>query len=659
MSQLSKREQQKPADDLRPRARAIVVGLLAVAGVCYVGPYADMVGIAMQLGTLQFAPGAFGAFLLIVILNWLYRLVRRRPFLRPADLLIVYAMVMAGVFVATRGVMEKLIPPLVFLNYYANPGNRYEQDLMPYVHKSLVVFDPRGGLNQEAVRGFFEGFGPKPIPYAAWIQPLATWGIVLLAVVLVYLCMAALLRRQWIEHERLSFPLAEIPLHITDEHRVHVLLHSRLTWIGAAIPIFIFTLNGLHVLYPTLPQFRIAVWVNQFFPSKPLSGMFLTYMWFSFAAAGFAYFLASDLLLSLWFFFVLTRVEDVVATALGYNIVDMPNYPTRMYIGYQAAAAYTVLACYLGWAGKRYIERIWGEIKSGREVDESAEMLPSRKAFVGLGGAFLVVVGWTVMSGMSLPLALAVWLIYFLIVALVLSRSVCEGGLMMCETSFKPLDIIGLVVPRRALGAVNLVPMAFLDSVFFRDMRGLFLASFLDDQKLAKGLKVRPGRLVWPVLIAIVAAYIGGTLMQLHLNYRMGNITLYGYPAANARWAFDDVMATLNGARVEGHGALPSFLAGTAVTVLLVYLRTHFLWWPFHPLGYAMAPSYTMWVIWFPCFVTWLAKSVILRYGGMKAYLKAMPLFIGLVLGEFGMGVFWATFAAITRGPTPAFPWGG
>jgi Family of unknown function (DUF6785)/Domain of unknown function (DUF6784) len=627
----------------RWRARALVIGLLAVAGMCFVGPYADMVGKSMQLGTLQFAPGAFGAFLVIVVLNRLCRLARRRPFLRPADLLIVYAMVLAGVFVSTRGVMEKLISPLVYLNYYANPANHYEQALMPYVHKNLVVFDPHGDLNQPAVRGYFEGIGARPIPWGAWLQPLATWGLVILAVVIVFLCMASLLRRQWVEHERLSFPLAEIPLHITDERRVSALLHSPLMWIGAAIPVAIFTLNGLHVLYPTVPSLPIAVYVNQFFPNRPLNGMLVTYMWFSFAAAGFAYFLASDLLLSLWLFFVITRIEDVIATALGYNIIDMPNYPTRLYIGYQAAAAYTVLAIYLGWASKRHLERLWRLARSGAAADEPDGMIGTRKAFLGLGAAFCVIVAWTVAAGMSLPLALAVWLIYFLIVALVLSRSVCEGGLMMCETSFKPIDVVGLVVSRKSLGAANMVPMAFLDSVFFRDMRGLFLAAFLDDQKLARGLKVQPRQLVVPILIAIAAAYIGGTLSQLHLNYRLGNITLYGYPTANAQWAFDDVMATLNGARPEGTGALPSFIMGGIVTALLVYLRTHLVWWPFHPLGYAMAPAYTMWVIWFPCFVTWVAKTMILRYGGMKGYLR----------------VFWATFAAITRGPTPGFPWGG
>lgn len=74
------------------------------------------------------------------------------------------------------------------------------------------------------------------------------------AVIVVFLCMASLLRRQWVEHERLSFPLAEIPLHITDDQRVSELVHSRLTWIGVAIPVIAFALNGLHMLYPGVPQ---------------------------------------------------------------------------------------------------------------------------------------------------------------------------------------------------------------------------------------------------------------------------------------------------------------------------------------------------------------------------------------------------------------------
>lgn len=45
--------------------------------------------------------------------------------------------------------------------------------------------------------------------------------------------------------------------------------------------------------------------------------------------------------------------------------------------------------------------------------------------------------------------------------------------------------------------------------------------------------------------------------------------------------------------------------------------------------------------LWFPMFVSWLIKWTILRYGSVKAYRKAVPFFVGLVLGEFVVGCGW------------------
>src|SRR3990172_6981970 len=77
----------------------------------------------------------------------------------------------------------------------------------------------------------------------------------------------------------------------------------------------------------------------------------MTRLIISFAGIGFFYFLASDLLLSLWLFYLLTRVTDVIGTQLGYEMVSMPCYPCKLYVGYQVAGAYTVLVLYLARSG--------------------------------------------------------------------------------------------------------------------------------------------------------------------------------------------------------------------------------------------------------------------------------------------------------------------
>jgi hypothetical protein len=42
--------------------------------------------------------------------------------------------------------------------------------------------------------------------------------------------------------------------------------------------------------------------------------------------------------------------------------------------------------------------------------------------------------------------------------------------------------------------------------------------------------------------------------------------------------------------------------------------------------------------LWLPIFVSWLAKVLILRYGGLRGYRRALPFFLGLILGEFFVG---------------------
>jgi hypothetical protein len=94
------------------------------------------------------------------------------------------------------------------------------------------------------------------------------------------------------------------------------------------------------------------------------------------------------------------------------------------------------------------------------------------------------------------------------------------------------------------------------------------------------------------------------------------------------------------------------------VTFGIVWLRSRVAWFPFHPLGYALCGTWTMMVFWFPCFVAWLLKVLILRYGGMRLYARARPFFLGMVLGEFTMAVLFTLPALYDRSmPTPAFPW--
>jgi hypothetical protein len=88
---------------------------------------------------------------------------------------------------------------------------------------------------------------------------------------------------------------------------------------------------------------------------------------------------------------------------------------------------------------------------------------------------------------------------------------------------------------------------------------------------------------------------------------------------------------------------------GALVVTALVILRTYFLRFPLHPLGYAMVGAYGG-PLWGPFLMVWIVKSVILRLGGMRAYRRGIPFFLGLVIGHFFLaGLVWGWLSIINE----------
>ncbi len=95
------------------------------------------------------------------------------------------------------------------------------------------------------------------------------------------------------------------------------------------------------------------------------------------------------------------------------------------------------------------------------------------------------------------------------------------------------------------------------------------------------------------------------------------------------------------------HTAISFMGIGFLMLVFTGYMRTRFIWWPFHPLGLVMAGNDEMEDLWLPIMLCWLIKWVILRHGGHRVYTKAVYFFLGLALGDFIMGSFWNVLSLI------------
>ena len=94
---------------------------------------------------------------------------------------------------------------------------------------------------------------------------------------------------------------------------------------------------------------------------------------------------------------------------------------------------------------------------------------------------------------------------------------------------------------------------------------------------------------------------------------------------------------------------------GFIITLVLAAMRMQFIWWNLHPVGYAISGSWAINPMIGSIFIGWLLKWLVLKYGGIRLHRKAIPFFLGLVLGEFLIGSFWSLLAVFLDKPMYRF----
>jgi hypothetical protein len=67
---------------------------------------------------------------------------------------------------------------------------------------------------------------------------------------------------------------------------------------------------------------------------------------------------------------------------------------------------------------------------------------------------------------------------------------------------------------------------------------------------------------------------------------------------------------------------------------------------PLHPLGYAVAVSFPMFVFWLSAFIGWACKTLVLRFAGTDTARRLNAFFLELVLGDVVMMLLWLVIDA-------------
>ena len=587
----------------------------------------------------------------------------RRPLARN-EVLTVYITCLFSALVPGRGGENFFIPNILAPFYFATPENKWLEFLEKHIQWWMTP--ALGGTgryadNKSVIEPWYTSLtAGQPIPWGAWIIPLIAWCSLILALYCMLGCLGVMLRAQWAEREALAFPLLRLPLEMTEDvdetnsgrggHRsIGAFFRNPLMWIGFGIAVFIETMNGLNLYFPEVPVVPLSLPAGPLLSEPPwnqIGGMDLRVYP---AIVGITYLLTSEVSFSLWFIYLFTKVQLVIAYMIGFPPNSMPTpFWTRGwakgFIGYEQVGAYFAYVGLLLWLARHHFKHIFRRA-IGREKAtpaEAEEAMSYPAAFWGFVASFAFVVLWTTASGAGFIVSLLIWLTY-LVVAMGLTRIVAEGGLMFVHTGWMTLGPISHLFgggPDKLINGASAAPASMVSGSIMFEMRGFLLPSFVQGMKLAHDRKIAARPLMGLIAGVTITSFLISVWTIVRMGYMAGGLQMQSWWARN-QFQVGHAQSISKGVDESFTTAWSWTAIGAVMTWGMMLARSRFLWFPLHPIGILMCVPFAMFTMWVSVMVGWLFKVVITRFGGSDSYRKMVPAFLGLALGDMVMVAFW------------------
>ena len=624
--------------------RALLIGLALVILQTAITPYNDYYLQGTDISGNHFPLGAvFTLIFLTIGINPILKKVLPRATLNPAELIVIWVMMGVSSAIPSKGMMGFLLPYLAAPVYFATSENEWADTLHPHLPEWLIVWD------KNAVTNFYEG--ESLVPWALWIKPLLVWTVFIILLYCVTICVSIVIRKQWVERERYIFPLVTVPVELVQQtpsqSNLSSLFKNRLVWIGFAIAAAFHLLNGLHEYIPSLPSIPNRYDLYKPFTERPwiVMGWWPQFRFFLyFSVIGITYFLTTAVSFSCWFFFLFFKLQYIIINAFA--------IPIRPWISArgQTMAAYVVMVIAFLINSRKHIKdiliRTFLQSASTTTIDDKDEVLPYRWAVLGGIFSFLLLVGLCVYGGMSFWVACSI-IILFLIVSTALSWMVVNGGMLLIQAPMYPVEYFEIVTGSRVINANSLTLLGF-QRVMMRDWGGILMPSVLHGFKAADLLGLNRRRMLGAMALSIVVAIGVSYAASLPLIYDKGGLNLQRGPFIGAPRYLNHIVTLIQYPKDPKMGEAYSMILGVGITSFLLIMQRQFMWWQLHPIGYVMGAVYSSYFLWSCMFIGWFLKYLVLKSGGIGHYRKLRPLFIGLIIGEFGIVGAWMVIGIFT-----------
>ena len=237
-------------------------------------------------------------------LNALFRARAPRLMLTQAEILVLYIMLAIGTCIPSVDFLDVLVPMMGHVTRNASAANGWQDLFGKYLPAWFHVTDA------EALTGWYLG-NASPFLWRnirPWLIPAAAWTAFAGALFLVMYCMNVLVRRQWTRDEKLSYPIIQLPMDMTEPDGAF--FRQRLMWMGFGVAAAISLVNGLSVFIPNVPYIAIKMTdLSPYFTARPWNAMGWTPISLYPFAIGLGFLLPADLLFSCWFFFFMWKLS--------------------------------------------------------------------------------------------------------------------------------------------------------------------------------------------------------------------------------------------------------------------------------------------------------------------------------------------------------------
>ena len=629
-----------PSQLAQPRAitaRAVGIGLLSSAAISAWITYSRTGADTSAINITHLPVSFFITFMLVATANFVYRTRQGRAGLAPSELLTILCMGLIASLIPARGLTGIWLGLMAVPYYRGTPENGWMDYVQPNLHSYLF---PTNDGNQMSL--LYEGLPPgAEIPWNVWMLPLFWWLTLILAGFSVCVCIVTILRKQWVDNERLDYPLLAPILEMIDDSEDRsgkakwpTLFKGGLFWAGFALAFGIIFWNSISYFRPTWPTINMSPNGGLFYFAKlfpPLLTHLNTYTF------GFGYFVKLEILFSIWFFHFVLMTEIFAFRKTGFQFGRMHQSGGGWgdpLVQWQCLGALFAFVGWGLWSARHHLRDVFRKAFRGApDVDDSGEMMSYRAAVIGLILGNIYIIAWLYQAGVEFRL-IAITVPASIIIYLALARFVCESGTLYLGIPTSPLDM-----GYQLLGTETISAQVLTSAATSHALRWMyFLPALSQSAKAADAVRGSKRPLFYVFAGSLAVGLAVNIVMVLYLAYTHGAFNFTEYPFTRyAPSLYDGVVSAVKSPEPWSWERLMLFGLGGLIMIGLTTLRYRLPWWPLHPVGFIVTTTSLLHEI-TTILIVWMFKAIAMRVGGVAMYRRFRPLFFGIIIGR-GTGV--------------------